>query len=194
VANDPLPGRSTYRSPDAVLAEARRIAADIRRRAEREANAVRREAAEWASETRRDAERYRARVLADLEHASRLVDEPEADDVEPTPELDQGGLDHAGIDDDLDERPAGSVIDLRSAAEARGTPMAPVADDEPDDESGDASDEVPAAAPVAAEPRPASGGTYVVGHRPAPVETSLETKVHDVVRLAVRRTFNRQFP
>ena len=204
MANDPLSGRSTYRSPDAVLAEARRIAADIRRRAEREANAVRREAAEWASETRRDAERYRARVLADLEHASRLIDdEPEPDGAGATAEPDDHGVDDVRAGDDLDERPPGSVIDLRSAAEARGTPMAPVAHDEPDDEpdvasvdgSEDERDEPPAvAATVAAEPRPASGGTYVVGHRPAPVETSLETKVHDVVRLAVRRTFNRQFP
>jgi hypothetical protein len=195
VANDPLPGRSTYRSPDAVLAEARRIAADIRRRAEREANAVRREAAEWASETRRDAERYRARVLADLEHASRVAD----DDVEPAEAASTHEVDSVEGIDEVEDRPAGSVIDLRSAAEARGTPMAPVTPDEAHggpQPSAEVSPDGPAApaATAAAEPRPASGGTYVVGHRPPPVETSLETKVHDVVRLAVRRTFNRQFP
>ena len=180
-----------------MLAEARRIAADIRRRAEREANAVRREAAEWASETRRDAERYRTRVLADLEHASRRTDDdlPAAatTDLEPAPVVE------VPVEDPADEPRAGSVIDLRSAAEARGTPMAPVADEQPPEEAEaepePAPEPAPApAVPAAAEPRPATGGTYVVGHRPAPVETSLETKVHDVVRLAVRRTFNRQFP
>ena len=143
------------------------MAADIRRRAEREASAVRREAAEWASETRREAERYRARVLADLEHASVLPEPepaPEPEPVEPEPVVPEP------VVPTVEPEPSGSLIDLRVAAEARGVPMAPL------------------------EPRPAAGGTYVVGHRPAPVETSLESKVHDVVRLAVRRTFHRQFP
>ena len=154
------------------------MAADIRRRAEREASAVRREAAEWASETRREAERHRARVLADLEHAAQAVTpepdrpepapEPEAQ-VEPRPEPEPEPEIEYQVEPQIEAAPLASLIDLRAAAEARGAPMG-------------------------SEARPAMGGTYVVGQRPAPVETSLESKVHDVVRLAVRRTFNRQFP
>ena len=175
MAHDSYPGRSPYQSPDAVLAEARRIAADIRRRAEREASAVRRDAAEWASSTRREAERHRERVLAELEHAMETAEPPPAPEPHE-PEVAAGstadvddevpgeGL-HAGDDaqDFDDEGPSAPVIDLRSAAEARGTPM------------------------------PMTGRTYVVGHAPPPVETSIETKVHDVVRSTVRRTFNRRF-
>ena len=158
--HDPMSGRSPYQSPDAVLAEARRIAADIRRRAEREANAVRREAAEWASATRREAERHREQILSELEYAMASVpDEPSAE-PEPGPEPEVP----APFAEDHGETSSAPVIDLRSAAEARGTPM------------------------------PAVGRTYVLGHRPPPVETSIETKVHDVVRATVRRTFDRRFP
>ena len=166
-------GRSPYQSPDAVLAEARRIAADIRRRAEREANAVRRDAAEWASATRREAERHRERVLAELEHAVETAGSPppaaEPPEREAAPEVAEAEPDLAAPEPELeaelepDDGPSAPVIDLRSAAEARGTPM------------------------------PMTGRTYVVGHTPPPVETSIETKVHDVVRSTVRRTFNRRF-
>ena len=160
--HDPMSGRSPYQSPDAVLAEARRIAADIRRRAEREANAVRREAAEWASATRREAERHREQILSELEYAMAGVpDEPAA---EPEPSVEPESAPDPVAEDHRDAAPSAPVIDLRSAAEARGTPM------------------------------PAVGRTYVLGHRPPPVETSIETKVHDVVRATVRRTFDRRFP
>lgn len=63
VAEDPIAGRSGPRL-DVVVAEANRIAAEIRRRAERDAQAIRSDAAEWAATTRRQAEEYRDRVVA----------------------------------------------------------------------------------------------------------------------------------
>lgn len=54
--------RRSYQSPDVVLAEARRMAAQIRRQAEREAAMVRRDAAEWASSIRREAEAHARQV------------------------------------------------------------------------------------------------------------------------------------
>lgn len=172
--HDPAARRSAYQSPDALLAEAQRIAADIRRRAERDANAVRREAAEWASATRREAERHRERVLAELQHAIAVSEEQPIlgdahDDVTDAP----------GHEVDLrDDAPGGDrvVIDLRTRT-GRTDPT-PATDDDP---------------PRTAR-HPASGGTQVVGHPSPPVETSIETKVHDVVRLAVRRTFDRTYP
>lgn len=173
-----------------MLAEAHRIAADIRRRAERDANAVRREAAEWASMTRADAERHRERVLAQLEHA-RAVSAPEPEESAPS--------------GDGEGRPSengnGSVIDLRAAAHKRRLPPADPAVDgrdhteaapsQPSDDGVPGDDEPDR---YALDRRTAVGGTYVVGQRPQPIETSIETKVHDVVRLAVRRTFHRRFP
>lgn len=58
--------RSGYRNPEVVLAEARRRAERIRRDAERDAAAIRREAATWASRTRAEADDYRDRILEDL--------------------------------------------------------------------------------------------------------------------------------
>ena len=183
VANPPSRGRFPYGGSDAVLAEAHRIAADIRRRAERDAIAVRREAAEWASATRREAVRYRERVLAELDHARAVAEETPA---EPTTEAAEA-----------DEPAPSPVIDLRTAADAR--PMRLVEThqtDEPDPATGDDDEADTAVQEEAAEVerRPAVGGTYIVGRSLPPPATSIETKVHDVVRLAVRRTFHRQFP
>jgi hypothetical protein len=182
VVHDPR-DRSPYRSPDAVLAEAQRIAADIRRRAEREANAIRREAAEWASSTRHEADRYRERVLAELEHARAVAQPVEPELVGPEPVAAEA----AAADPAPAERAEVPVIDLRTPTEIRPVRLVIVPPADDDDEVDD--DEV-----VEAHHRPAVGGTYVVGHRLPPPGTSIETKVHDVVRLAVRRTFHRRFP
>lgn len=148
------------------------MADDIRRRAEREAAAIRRDAARWASETRLEAERLRDEVLAELDAGAAPAASPE---------------------------PTGEVIDLRAVAEARrGTARTddPVDDvDDPRSQAGLDDDTILppelelSLAPRTAAPYPgtAPGGGVV----PAPIETSIETKVHDVVRLAVRRTFER---
>lgn len=89
-----------------MLAEARRIAADIRRRAERDASDIRRDAAEWAAATRQEAEAYRDRLLSAIEQ--------QADEHEGTrrgPGLDDGGVLGDQVDAVDDSPPV--VIDLR---------------------------------------------------------------------------------
>ena len=209
------------------------MAAEIQRRAERDANRLRREAAEWASATRRDADRYRERVLGELEHTVAVAGQhPGPDEADPqSPETQPAEIQPAEIqpagepepevvvESVLDLRAAhGEVIDLREAAEARGTPMRPATDDSDDtDVTNDTNDTADTDEPVddlagetavvtepdavepgigfhRAEHDQVVGGSYVVGHPLPPVETSLETKVHDVVRLAVRRTFHSNLP
>ncbi len=150
------------------------MAEDIRRRAERDANELRRDAAEWASATRREAEQYRDRILAELDDPRR-PGSPDAGD--------------RSQDDEPDTE--GDVIDLRQAVEARrGVAAADDLDDDrgPDDELDDEFDV------RAYDHQRAMGGTYVVGRPRPPVETSIDTKLNDVVRQVVRRTFNRSYP
>lgn len=64
--------RSGYQSPEVVLAEARRLADRIRRDAERDAASIRREAASWASQTRAEAEDLRDAVLERLSEQRSL--------------------------------------------------------------------------------------------------------------------------
>jgi hypothetical protein len=201
VSPDPRDRRSTYRSPDAVLAEARRIAADIRRRAERDAIAVRREAAEWASSTRREAERYRAQVVAEIELAAAAA-ERRADDAHRqlrrsdvqvpadaelramlvAPDMlvtpPRPPVQHARrVEIDEGEE----LIDLRPGHEPAAADARPAGTD----------DRTPAAPePEPAEPR----GTYIVGRGPDPVPAGVDLGVDDAVRRAVRRTFHRHFP
>ncbi len=152
------------------------MAEDIRRRAERDANELRRDAAEWASATRREAEHHRDRILAELDELRRpgypaAGDRPEDD----------------GPDTD------GDVIDLRRAVGARRGASPPVED--PDIEDPDIDDLDHDELDVGAyDPQRAMGGTYVVGRPRPPVETSIDTKLNDVVRQVVRRTFNRSYP
>ena len=61
----------------------------------------------------------------------------------------------------------------------------------PDLVDDDLDDDEPAAA---YDHQRAIGGTYVVGRPRPPVETSIDTKLNDVVRQVVRRTFNRSYP
>ena len=168
------------------------MADDIRRRAERDANELRRDAAEWASATRRQAEQYRDRILAQVDVLASDLTEAGAGD-EPRhdhPETHRGEREREG-----------EVIDLRQAVEARRgsapaaegreTHDADLDDDGAAERHGADRDAEPE---VAYDHRRAMGGTYVVG-RPRPaVETSIDTKLNDVVRQVVRRTFNRSYP
>ncbi|MDZ7676564.1 MAG: hypothetical protein U5K30_16040 [Acidimicrobiales bacterium] len=162
-------GNGGYQSSEAVLADARRRADQIRREAEREAARIRREAAAWAADARAEAEDHRDRIYADLE---ALADRFERE-LEPGPDPARGGrVGH--------ERPPGEVIDLRAAAEARSIRVH--ADHGSVDEQ--LSRHRPAAAAVDHDDPPAAE----VRDHPV-IETSIETKVNDVVRLALRRTF-----
>lgn len=112
MAQDPRSRRFASRSADALLAEARRFAADIRRRAERDASDIRRDAAEWAATTRREAEEYRDRLLAAIE---RQPDDAESD-----------GL---GLDDDVPDERLGEVDDAAPVViDLRPAPRRPVAE------------------------------------------------------------------
>lgn len=155
VAEDPIAGRSGPR-PDVVVAEANRVAAETRRRAERDAQVIRSDAAEWAATTRREAEEYRDRVMADAAaragRASAPTEVPAA----------------------LTEAPAAPVVPtLEPEHQPEPEPAQAVPDEEPEQEATEEPEEGPeegddTSAFVSAQvPRPPGPAmqSYLAGHR-----------------------------
>lgn len=153
--------RSGYQSPEVVLAEARRLADRIRRDAERDAATIRREAASWASQTRAEAEDLRDAVLEQLSAQRSL---PPAAPVHgeqrrPTP------LAYADIPPPPPPPPPAPSRTVRSAPVDDGVLTGEVID-------------------LRAEAAARRG--HMVGDV---IEVNLESKLYDVVVLALQRTF-----
>lgn len=159
-----------------MLAEARRLADRIRREAERDAASIRREAAAWASSTRAEAEQIKEAVLAQLSAQRTLPPAPSAHRAPGT-------------------RPAG----------ASGRDAVPYADIPPPPPPPPPPPNARPSAPAAGVTVPASTEDGVLvgevidlraeaaarrGHAVGEViEVNLESKLYDVVVLALRRTF-----